>query len=208
MSSQHDGGPNDRNDEAMTQVQCHNCRAHVASYDAIHYGSLEIGYRDLCSRCFNEEIALVGHVQLEQACFQPTDMSDAAGTAHRFHFRMLHLGDWLMLEAFEIQDGERGGYEFQVVGDPQADVFELMARLVERMRRVLSQQHLVEDRHGCSIANTVVRGRISCDLDSDERVPMLVIDGREVSWEQFGQMLMTFEGWQFKLEIKDPTEDV
>jgi hypothetical protein len=27
---------------------------------------------------------------------------------------------------------------------------------------------------------------------------MLVIDGREVSWEQFGQMLMTFEGWQFK----------
>jgi hypothetical protein len=37
---------------------------------------------------------------------------------------------------------------------------------------------------------------------------MLVIDGRQVTWEQFGRMLMTFEGWQFKLEIKDPTEEV
>lgn len=37
---------------------------------------------------------------------------------------------------------------------------------------------------------------------------MLVIDGREVNWEQFGQMLMTFEGWQFKFAIKDPSEEV
>jgi hypothetical protein len=180
----------------------------VASYDAIHFGSMEVGYRDLCSRCFNEEIALSGHVQLEQVCFQPIEMSDAAGAEHRFHFLLLHLGDRLVLEAFEIRDGERCGYEFQVLGDPHADLFELMARLVERMRRVLSQRHLVDDRHGCSIADTVVRGRISCDLDSDERVPMLVIDGRQVTWEQFGRMLMTFEGWQFKLEIKDPTEEV
>jgi hypothetical protein len=35
-----------------------------------------------------------------------------------------------------------------------------------------------------------------------------VIDGREVSWEQFGQMLMTFEGWQFKLELRDRSEEV
>lgn len=52
-----------------------------------------------------------------------------------------------------------------------------------------------------------VRGRVSSDPDSDYRVPMLVIDGREVSWELFGQMLLTFEGWQFKLEIKDRSED-
>ncbi len=32
---------------------------------------------------------------------------------------------------------------------------------------------------------------------------MLVIDGRDVSWEEFGRMLMTFEGFQFKLEIVD-----
>ena len=38
--------------------------------------------------------------------------------------------------------------------------------------------------------------------------PLLVIDGQEVSWEQFGRMLMRFEGWQFRLEIRDRSEDV
>jgi hypothetical protein len=28
---------------------------------------------------------------------------------------------------------------------------------------------------------------------------MLVIDGQEVSWDEMGRMLMTFEGWQFRL---------
>jgi hypothetical protein len=37
---------------------------------------------------------------------------------------------------------------------------------------------------------------------------MLVIDGREVTWEQFGRLLMSFEGWQFKLEIRDRSEEV
>jgi len=39
-------------------------------------------------------------------------------------------------------------------------------------------------------------------------MPLLVIDGREVSWEEFGRMLMTFEGWQFRMEIGDPSEEV
>jgi hypothetical protein len=121
---------------------------------------------------------------------------------------LLHLGDQVTLEAFEVQDGERGGYEFQVLDDAQADLFALMARLVERMRRALSLRHLVDDGPQCSIADMIVRGRISCDLESNNRLPMLIIDGREVNWEQFGQMLMMFEGWQFKFEVKDPSEEV
>ena len=38
-------------------------------------------------------------------------------------------------------------------------------------------------------------------------MPLVVIDGREISWEQFGRMLMTFEGWQFKLQIFDRSEE-
>jgi hypothetical protein len=38
-------------------------------------------------------------------------------------------------------------------------------------------------------------------------MPLVVIDGREISWEQFGRMLMTFEGWQFKLQILDRSEE-
>jgi hypothetical protein len=42
----------------------------------------------------------------------------------------------------------------------------------------------------------------------DGRTPLLLIDGWEVSWEEFGRMLMTFEGWQFRMEIGDRSDEV
>ena len=85
-----------------------------------------------------------------------------------------------------------------------------MAQLVERMRRALSRRHLEHDEGsaGLRIADFLVRGRIDWDESEDGHLPLLVIDGREVTWEQFGQMLMSYEGWQFKLEIKDPSDEV
>ena len=37
---------------------------------------------------------------------------------------------------------------------------------------------------------------------------MLVIDGQEISWDEMGRMLMTFEGWQFRLTICDRSDEV
>jgi prevent-host-death family protein len=34
------------------------------------------------------------------------------------------------------------------------------------------------------------------------------IDGRPVTWEAFGRMLLRYEGWQFKLEIYDLSEEI
>jgi len=39
-------------------------------------------------------------------------------------------------------------------------------------------------------------------------VPPIVVDGREITWDRFGRMPMTFEGWQFKLEIRDQSEEL
>jgi hypothetical protein len=52
-----------------------------------------------------------------------------------------HLGDRVALEAFELRDVERGGQEFQVMDEAEVDLFELMARLAERMRRALALRH-------------------------------------------------------------------
>jgi len=54
----------------------------------------------------------------------------------------------------------------------------------------------------------VVRGRIDSDGDLDGQVPLLIIDGRKIAWEEFGRMWMTFEGFQFKLEIRDKSEEL
>lgn len=53
-----------------------------------------------------------------------------------------------------------------------------------------------------------MRGRIEWDETHDGRVPLLVIDGREVDWEQFGNMLMSYEGQQFKLTLADKSEEI
>jgi len=39
-------------------------------------------------------------------------------------------------------------------------------------------------------------------------MPQLVIDGREISWADFGRLLMSYEGWQFKLTISDNSEEM
>jgi hypothetical protein len=39
-------------------------------------------------------------------------------------------------------------------------------------------------------------------------LPLLVIDGREIDWDQFGRMLMSYEGSQFKLTIADKSEEL
>jgi hypothetical protein len=176
----------------------------------IHYGSIETGYRDLCSRCFNEEVAREGGLNFEHARFDPVEMIDVAGVRHEFHFRLHLLGDRVSMEAFELQGGEPGGYQFQVIGEPEGDLFALMAQLITRMRRALSARHLKDDGDGfgLGIADFLVRGHIAWDDEHDGRLPLLVIDGREVSWDTFGRMLMTFEGWQFKLEIRDRSEEI
>ena len=105
-----------------------------------------------------------------------------------------------------MHDDPNGGYEFSVPSfHPEGEPLELFRRLFEKMRRALAQKYLRQDDElGLQIAASgIVRGDVNCDLDSDvgERLPMLVVDGKPISWERFGQMLMTYEGFSFKLEI-------
>ena len=82
-----------------------------------------------------------------------------------------------------------------------------LGRMVERLRRILSVRHLTDEGHEPEIAAQMVRGRIDWDDSAMQRAPLLVIDGREISWDEFGRMLMGFEGWQFKLEIVDRSHE-
>ena len=190
--------------------QCHTCGRAIAGFESVHYGSIDVGYRDLCNRCFNQEVAAAGEIDFSHVQFDPLEMPDAAGKTHRFHFEVRLLGDRVALEAFELVEGAPGGYQFQVLGDAEQDLFELMGHMVPRIRRLLAQQHLKTEPHmpGLHIADFLVRGRITWDDNEDGRLPMLVIDGREISWEQFGRMVMGFEGWQFKFEIRDRSEEI
>jgi hypothetical protein len=51
---------------------CHTCGAPIAGYDSVHFGSIETGYRDLCSRCFNEEVADLGNSIFSTSILSPS----------------------------------------------------------------------------------------------------------------------------------------
>jgi len=193
----------------MTLNTCDGCGKGVPGHETTHFGSQDAGYRLLCGQCFNKEVAsLHGMEEFEHVQFEPIGLSDCDGEMHEFHFQTRLLGHIVSLEAFELKDGNPGGYKFQMIGDPEDDLFALLGRLIERIRRALAVKHIIDDdRTGQQIADQTVRGRIVWDEALDGRVPLVVVDGREYTWDEFGEMLMAFEGSPFRLEISDPSEE-
>jgi hypothetical protein len=192
------------------QMRCDGCSQITPSYDIVNCGSMERGYRRLCSQCFNTEVAQINGLEgFEHARFKPVGLADCTGEFHEFHFRTNLFGPGVAIDAFELRDGCPAGYQFQIIGDPKDDLLVLLGRLIEKIRCALSTKHLVDGQLGLQIAeHRVVQGRIEWDETHDGRVPLLVIDGREIDWDEFGRMLMTFEGWQFRLNLMDKSESL
>lgn len=188
--------------------RCCSCGKLVNGFESVNCGSIEKGYRQMCWRCFNAEVAeSIGLDGFQHSDFEPIRLTDCEGRVHEFHFRTRLLGQDIALDAFEFCNGNQAGYQFQIIGDSEEDLFELLGRLVEKMRRALAIKHLEQGNLGLQVAARVVRGRIDCNGEENGRVPVVVIDGREVTWNQLGRMLMSFEGWQFKLEMLDRSEE-
>ena len=193
----------------MNKDQCEACSKKIPGYDTVHYGSIEQGYRTLCTQCFNVEVAKrSGLDDFENVELKPIGLTDCEGEKHQFHFRTRLLGKMVSLEAFELRKGDPAGYQFQFLGKPDDDLFGLLAQLILRIRKALGEKHIEDSDYGYSLINSLVRGRIEWDPEQDGRVPIMVIDGREISWEEFGRLLMTREGSPFKLEIFDPSDEV
>ena len=39
-------------------------------------------------------------------------------------------------------------------------------------------------------------------------MPVVVIDGRNISWDELGRMVATYMGFQFKLELHDFSDEI
>lgn len=140
-----------------------------------------------------EVAARSGLSQFQNVRLEPITISDCNGGAHHFHFRVRLLGDILSLEAFELNHGAPSGYQLQLIGDPNEELLAMVGRMVQKIRRALAVKHLTTDSFDLQIADQCVKGRVEQDDLNDERQPLVVIDGRPVSWRELGNMLMSFE---------------
>lgn len=187
---------------------CDSCGKLLAAHESVHLQDKKRPQL-LCFRCFNKYAAKRMGIDCPEPEIEDITLSDRSGHVHRFTIRNQLVPSGILIEAFEVVNGRRGGYEFGVLGDHEDDYLKLFAELFERIRRGLARQHIEEGVLGRQISSgNTVRGRITWDEEFDGRIPMLVIDGIEVTWEELGGMLMTYEGFQFKLEIRDRSEEV
>jgi hypothetical protein len=63
----------------------------------------------------------------------------------------------------------------------------LLGRLIEKLieRRALAVKHVYDGQHGLQIIDAgVVRGLIDLDEGQDGSAPLLVTDGRGISWDE------------------------
>ena len=199
--------------EFARNLPCERCGTLVPRHDLTHF-TTETGASELCTLCFNADVAQRSGIDdFDNHPLDPVLITAADGVIHEFHLRTRLLGAIVTLEAYELKDHAPSGYQFQLVGEPDEDRFVQLGRLVERIRRTLATKYLEDGGDGLQIKDMEVKGTIEADLSDEADVmgssaPMLVIDGRDVSWEEFGRMLMTFEGFQFKLEIVDKSDDL
>ena len=193
-------------DSKVKQEYCEFCGESVPSYNTIYVSSKK-KYICSCLKCYNKRMAEYSDSDFEHVEFEPIILKDTEGVDHEFHFTVRHLGDQVGIESFEIKEGHREGYEFSLIGDIEDEIFKLFGKLFERMRRGLNRKHIERDDFTNSwqiSKDNVVRAKISSDLESDEdygHPPLIVIDGKEIKWDELGRMLMTYEGFNFKLEI-------
>jgi len=199
-------------DEKIKMERCEICGSQVPSFNTVYLSSEE--KRTLvCLKCYNQRISDYAGLDYEHVEFEPIIIKDVDGEDHKFHFSVRLLGDRIAIDTFEIKDGHPGGYEFSVIGDIEEELFELFGKLFERIRRALNRKHIYwsETTKNWQITDDdLVRCKIDCDLDSPdyERLPLIVIDGKEISWRKFGHMLMTYEAFNFRLEVFDKSDEI
>ena len=192
----------------MNREKCTACSDMIQPFDGV-FVQIEKEYQLLCLRCYNDMIAERFGVEFDNPSFDPISLKDSAGMNHTFLFRTRLLGDQVIIDAIERLNDDKQGYEFSVIGDVDEDLFDLFKALFERIKRALSKKHIEPDAitpYRITQQDTV-RGYITSDIDAFTDDPLLVIDGKEIRWNEFGKMLSTFEGFNFKLEIFYKTEE-
>jgi hypothetical protein len=185
------------------ETTCGACGKPVGPFETIEVA----GEGPRCYPCFNRETAARMGIDFHEPAFQPIVLADADGIPHTFKIRSMLVPTGHEIEALEFTNGASVGYRFAVLGDFEADAWELFQLLYAKMRREVATRHVHRTEYGWQLTlDQRLAGRIEWDPDSDGRLPLVVIDGKTFTWEQLGHMLMTFEGFTLEAQIKDTIE--
>ncbi len=190
--------------------QCDRCSDEIPIYQrSVNYSNGSQA-EHLCSECFSMETALRLDTAIDY--FEPSlyEIHGKGKKKHTFYIDRLAFDSGISLEAREIKRGKHQGYRIAVGGDLTSDCDELLGLLLAKVEKAVKHKYLKLENLG-PVKHHYVRenelaGNIEWDDQYNGNVPLFVIDGKEISLEELGRMLMSFEGWAFKLTITAPED--
>jgi len=151
-----------------------------------------------CMDCHNRKVAEMMGRQAPEKPPKVLMAVDPSGTVHAFrveHMLMPHCQTLIAEEDGETQ------YRSEVYAEPETEVSEMWKTLVRRIGKLLSARYLKKDGSwsGSKICGVIGYSRETGDLE-------FVVDGKPYSFRQLRRELRERAGFQFKLELGDPTD--
>jgi len=125
------------------------------------------------------------------------------GVEHRMVYRALRTPGGIEVLAEEDDWAADDGYRLVLLGAHDADAGSLFKQLRRMVREAIAQQYLERATHrdGWIVRGQEVEGRLVW-RDHGPGYDV-VVDGRRLTWEEFGAAMEPFEGWTFRLTIHD-----
>lgn len=121
--------------------------------------------------------------------------TDCCGRVRRFRVEVHTTDGGYFLRARE-EGEESAGYEF--AAHSEASPYLALGRLRQRISEGLAMRYLIREDGRRRLGHDRAVGRISYGS--------VVVDGEQIPFDQFVEMLQSYEGWQFSLRIADPYE--
>ncbi len=175
-----------------------------------------LGGTQVCDRCLNDRVSeRKGWSRLpDPPPLETVRAADGREVAFR-HRLTWALSGVMSAEAEEVGQPPGDGFRFGVYGEHDADPDAVLAQLRRVVDREVGRAYLEPQESGAEVGGTrwviaadEVAGRIDWSGDGSVREPSVVIDGRRFDWGEFGQMVASFEGWEFRMRLDDSSDGV
>ena len=124
---------------------------------------------------------------------------------HTFEIQLVMNPLGLLWEASETN----GGYYFSLYAKLDSDPFVCLQELYTRINRGVSNKYLKkgERQYKYFLKSSKGIGRIEGGPDNYNNVPSIIIDGKKLTWEEFGRTISVYEGHNLKFNLVDPGDD-
>ena len=186
---------------------CGRCGKPSYGMTVLSHGNNE--QETICTDCYNKEMAEYYGIEDFKDFIKTYTAVDFDGVSHVFDINKRIMGTGVFWEAVELNDGNYNGYQFEVQTDMDGDQHEAVQRLFNKIHKGLSKKSIetksFEGQKVRSLVSDEIEGRI--EWDSEDGIAF-IIDGKKCTLQEFEKILSSREGFNFKIKIYDPTEDM